>query len=188
MGSSDWHLECATQALTNGGVIAYPTEAVWGLGCDPWNEAAVGKILKLKQRPMHKGLILVASQWAQFQPLVKDLTAQQIDQLNESWPGPTTWLMADPQSWVPLWIKGQHSSVALRVSAHPLVSALCDQFNGPIVSTSANLAGGKPAKSRLHIMQAFGDQIDYVVNGELGQNKQPSEVKDLVSGQIIRPA
>ena len=188
MRPSDWHLEYATQALTTGGVIAYPTEAVWGLGCDPWNEAAVGKILKLKQRSVDKGLILVASQWAQFQPLVEALTAQQIEQLNHSWPGPTTWLIPDPQAWVPSWIKGQHSSVALRVSAHPIVSALCDQFNGPIVSTSANLAGGEAARSRFHIAHAFGDQIDYVVNGELGQNKQPSEVKDLVSGQIIRPA
>ena len=188
MKPSDWHLTCATQTLTAGGIIAYPTEAVWGLGCDPWNELAVDKILKLKQRPMHKGLILVASQWSQFEPLVEALTALQVKQLEASWPGPNTWLIPDPQSWVPSWIKGQHSSVALRVSAHPLVASLCDHFNGPIVSTSANLAGGEPARSRLQIEQIFGDQLDYVVNGELGQNKQPSQVIDLVSGQVIRPA
>lgn len=188
MRPNDWHLTCATQTLVMGGVIAYPTEAVWGLGCDPWNEAAVYRILQLKQRPMHKGLILVASQWSHFQPLVEALTAAQIEQLNATWPGPTTWLMPDPQAWVPPWIKGQHKSVALRVSAHPLVARLCDRFGGPIVSTSANLAGRQPARSRLHILRTFGDQLNYVVSGELGQSKHPSQVKDLVSGQIIRPA
>lgn len=188
MKPSDWHLTCAIQALTTGGIIAYPTEAVWGLGCDPWNVLAVDKILELKQRPMYKGLILVASQWSQFEPLTAALTKQQIEQLNASWPGPNTWLIPDPQDWVPLWIKGQHTSVALRVSAHPLVAALCDRFNGPIVSTSANLAGCEPARSRSQIDLTFGDQLDYVIDGELGQNKQPSQVKDLVSGQIIRPA
>jgi L-threonylcarbamoyladenylate synthase len=188
MKPSASHLTCATQTLTMGGIIAYPTEAVWGLGCDPWNALAVEKILQLKQRPMHKGLILVASQWSQFEPLTAALTAQQIEQLDASWPGPTTWLMPDPQGWAPPWIRGQHVSVALRVSAHPIVAALCDRFNGPIVSTSANLAGCEPARSRLHIEQTFGDQLDYVVNGELGQNKQPSQVIDLVSGQVIRPA
>ena len=188
MRPSPWHLTCATQTLAMGGVIAYPTEAVWGLGCDPWSQLAVDRLLKLKQRPMHKGLILVASQWSQFQPLVEALSDHQIEQLNRSWPGPTTWLIPDPKGWVPPWIKGQHSSVALRVSAHPLVVALCDRFNSPIVSTSANLAGRQPARSRLHIARTFGDQLDYVVNGELGQSKQPSQVKDLVSGQIVRPA
>ena len=188
MRPSDWHLTCATQTLVMGGVIAYPTEAVWGIGCDPWNEAAVHRILQLKQRPMHKGLILVASQWSQFQPLVETLTAAQIEQLNASWPGHTTWLMPDPQNWVPPWIKGQHASVALRVSAHPLVVSLCDRFGGPIVSTSANIAGRQPARSRLHILRTFGDQLNYVATGELGQSIQPSQVKDLVSGQVIRPA
>ena len=188
MRPSDWHLNRATQTLITGGVIAYPTEAVWGLGCDPWNAAAVDRMLKLKQRPMYKGLILIASQWGQFQPLLEALTAQQIEQLNLTWPGPTTWLIPDPQCWVPPWIKGQHANVALRVSAHPIVTALCDRFNGPIVSTSANLTGLQPIRSRLHIARTFGDQLDYVVNGELGQSKQPSQVKDLVSGQVIRPA
>jgi L-threonylcarbamoyladenylate synthase len=188
MRQSDCHFKCATQVLTLGGVIAYPTEAVWGLGCDPWNESAVIKILEIKQRPMHKGLILVASHWSQFEPLMDGLSAPQIKQLTLSWPGPTTWLIPDPKGWVPQWIKGRHLSVALRVSAHPLVLALCDEFNGPIVSTSANLAGCEPARSQLEVTQTFSGQLDYVLSGELGESKQPSQVKDLVSGQVIRPA
>ncbi|HCH32804.1 MAG TPA: tRNA threonylcarbamoyladenosine biosynthesis protein RimN [Oceanospirillaceae bacterium] len=188
MQPSYWHLQCATQNLTFGGVIAYPTEAVWGFGCDPWDDQAVARILNLKQRPMHKGLILVASQWSQLRPLMQHLSSTQIEQLRQTWPGPTTWLLPDPESWVPPWIKGQHTSVAIRVSAHPVVQALCDSFGGPIVSTSANVAGRNPAMSRLHIEQRFGGELDYVLNGPLGQNKQPSQVKDLVSGRIIRPA
>ncbi|MDC9719183.1 MAG: Sua5/YciO/YrdC/YwlC family protein [Gammaproteobacteria bacterium] len=188
MQLNDWHLKCATRTLVMGGVIAYPTEAVWGLGCDPWDADAVERILTLKKRPMYKGLILVASQWNQVQPLIEGLSEAQIEQLNLSWPGPTTWLIPDPTNWVPPWIKGQHQSVALRVSAHPLVAALCDRFKGPIVSTSANLAGRRPAMSRLHIERIFGRQLDYVINGELGLHKQPSQVKDLVTGQVIRPA
>ena len=188
MQTSDWHLSCATKALTEGGIIAYPTEAVWGLGCDPWRESAVGRILKLKQRPVHKGLILVASQWQQFEPLLETLTGAQLQQLKASWPGPATWLLPDPQGWAPAWIKGRHASVALRLSVHPLVAALCDRFKAPIVSTSANVAGQQPAKSHQQIIHTFGDQLDYLVSGELGQSQQPSQVKDLVSGQVIRPA
>jgi len=188
MRPSNLHLQCAKQALIVGGVIAYPTEAVWGLGCDPWDESAVEKILELKQRPMHKGLILVASQWSQFEPLLGELTNLQIEQLKLSWPGPTTWLMPDPKGWVPQWIKGQYQGVAIRVSAHPTVLGLCDEFNGLLVSTSANLAGCEPARTKRQVTQTFGREIDYLVSGDLGQSKQPSQVKDLVSGQVIRPA
>lgn len=202
MQPSYWHLKCATRNLQLGGVIAYPTEAVWGLGCDPWDEAAVERILRLKQRPEHKGLILVASHWSQFQPLVEALSSEHIKLLSQSWPGPTTWLLPDPQGWVPPWIKGAHPSVALRVSAHPIVQALCVGFGGPIVSTSANLAGRRPATSRLHIERSFGGKgskgkgkggkgrgkLDYILNGSLGQSKHPSQVKDLITGRVIRPA
>ncbi|HIG36186.1 MAG TPA: tRNA threonylcarbamoyladenosine biosynthesis protein RimN, partial [Oceanospirillaceae bacterium] len=108
MQPSYWHLQCATQNLKLGGVIAYPTEAVWGFGCDPWDDKAVARMLNLKQRPMHKGLILVASQLCQLQPLIKHLSNAQIEQLRQTWPGPTTWLLPDPESWEPPWIKGQH--------------------------------------------------------------------------------
>lgn len=188
MQPTSQQLTKATHTMATGGVIAYPTEAVWGLGCDPWNEHAVKKVLQLKQRPVHKGLILVASNWNQFEPLLEGLSEIQLNQLKLTWPGPNTWLIPDPSGWAPFWIKGQHKSVALRVSSHPLVKALCDHYGKAIVSTSANLAGEDPAKTQTQIETVFGDQIDYVVAGDLGQNKQPSQVRDLVSGQVIRPA
>lgn len=186
--STDWHLKGAHQAIAAGGVIAYPTEAVWGLGCDPWNQAAVLRLLELKQRPVHKGLILVASRWSQFEPLLEGLSDAHIARLSNTWPGPYTWLMPDPNDWVPRWIKGQHDSVALRLSDHPTIKALCGRLGQPLVSTSANRAGQSPARTSLKIKQVFGHQLDYMLPGQLGRQRQPSEVRDLLSNRLIRPA
>src|SRR5690606_21294007 len=128
--------------LQAGGVIAYPTEAVWGLGCDPGNEAAVLKLLALKQRPVEKGMILVAAEpaqlagWVELQALAEERRQAVLD----SWPGASTWIVPAGER-APRWITGQHSGIAVRVSAHPLVQALCRTWGGPLVSTSANLAG-----------------------------------------------
>ena len=176
----------AQTVLEQGGIIAYPTEAVWGLGCDPYNQKAVLKILDLKQRPIEKGLILVAANRQQFTGLCDSLESAQIDKLDESWPGPTTWLIPDPARLIPDWIRGEHETVAVRVSAHPLVKALCQAFGGPIVSTSANAAGEPEIRSSLIIEQQFGDRIDLIMDGELGSSSEPSQIRDLISNRVIR--
>jgi len=183
---STWQLQQAAQKIKHGAVIAYPTEAVWGLGCDPWNKAAVERILTLKQRCMSKGLILVAAHISQFAWLLDDLPDEPLQLLNSSWPGPNTWLVPH-HNRLPSWITGQHPTVALRVSAHPLIQQLC-QLTGPLVSTSANPAGQPAASSRLRIEQYFHSRIDVVLNAQLGEQVQPSCIRDLLSGQIIRPA
>lgn len=127
-------------ALRSGGVIAYPTEAVWGLGCDPDNDEAVAHLLRLKQRDPAKGLILVAGSIAQFAPWLEGLPLELHAPLAASWPGPNTWLVPDNGRTHAL-VRGAHDSVALRVSDHPGVIELCEAFGGPIVSTSANRAG-----------------------------------------------
>src|SRR5690606_32756593 len=118
---------------------ACPTEAVWGLGCDPWNGLAVDRLLALKQRPMKKGLILVAADISQFSELLYDLPEDWQATLKASWPGPNTWLVPH-RGRLPGWITGQHASVALRVTDHPLLAELC-ALTGPLVSTSANPSG-----------------------------------------------
>ena len=141
-------IEAAT-TLHRGGVIAYPTEAVWGLGCDPSNEAAVARLLALKQRPVDKGLILVAGTLEQFHGLLDwdALPTDRSEAVFASWPGPHTWIV--PTSGrVPHWITGAHDGVAVRVSAHPQVVALCDAFGGPLVSTSAVFRPSRPASAR----------------------------------------
>src|SRR5688572_25705866 len=135
-------LENAARAIRDGGVIAYPTEAVWGLGCDPFDEAAVARLLAIKQRDVAKGLILVAGERAQFDDLLdwSTLPAERLAAVEASWPGPNTWIVP-ATARVPRWITGAHHGVAVRVSAHPLVAALCGKLGGPLVSTSANRAG-----------------------------------------------
>ncbi len=178
--------QLACQHLRQGSVIAYPTEAVWGLGCDPYNEAAVAKILSIKNRPAHKGLILIGGDIEQFTALLNTLSVDQRNTLEASWPGHITWLVPDPEQLIPSWIKGSHQSVAIRVSAHPIVARLCAAFDGPIVSTSANEAGEEEIRSRLILEEKFAGSIDHIVDGELGQAEKPSEMRDLLSGEIIR--
>ena len=159
----------AAEVVKNGGVIGYPTEAVWGLGCDPWNRDAVYQILQLKKRPVEKGVILIGSSTRQFAPLLDHLSSEEKSRLNETWPGPYTWLIPDPEGWVPEWVRGQFDTVAVRVSAHPIVKALCDAAGMPIVSTSANIAGNEPLLSQTDVENEFGQLLQGIVSGETGE-------------------
>ena len=180
----NWRVQQAARVVRSGGVIAYPTEAVWGLGCDPWDSDAVHRLLALKERPVEKGLILVADCIEQFDFLLEDLPERWLDRLAGSWPGPNTWLVPHRQR-LPGWITGKHDSVALRVSDHPLVARLC-ALTGPLVSTSANPAGRPSARSRLRVEQYFPGQLDAVLGGRLGGRRNPSTIRDLRSGEVIR--
>ncbi|CAM3347467.1 L-threonylcarbamoyladenylate synthase [Halomonas lysinitropha] len=178
-------LDEAVAALHAGGVIAYPTEAVWGLGCDPDDDAALTRLLHLKAREPAKGVILVAANIGQFAPWLEGLPADQQASLAASWPGPQTWLVPDNGRSRAL-VRGDHDRVALRVSDHPLVVALCEAFGGPVVSTSANRAGEPPAMSAEQVRAAFGDELDAVLDGPLGGLERPSTIRDLVTGRVLR--
>ena len=178
--------ENAAQVLGRGGVIAYPTEAVWGLGCDPFHHDAVLRVLELKQRTVEKGLLLVAAGMDQIQDLLAPLNANQLSALRESWPGHVTWLIPDPGGLYPDWIRGEHRSVAVRVSGHPVVQSICRAFGGPVVSTSANLAGEPEIRTREELLRQFGERIDCIVAGEPGGRASPSEIRDLLSKARIR--
>ena len=176
----------ATQVMRDGGVIAYPTEAVWGLGCDPWQHAAVERILTIKGRSVSKGLILVASRMAQLQPLLAPLSAEQQQVLASHWPGPFTFLIPDPDQWAPAWVRGEHDSVAVRVSAHPVVRELCECLGKPLVSTSANRSGAGALRCYADVIDELGSELDAVVDGDVDENASPSRICDLVSGRILR--
>jgi L-threonylcarbamoyladenylate synthase len=181
-----WRIKQAAAALRRGGIIAYPTEAVWGVGCDPFNRVAVQHLLQLKQRPQHKGLILVAAGIDQLDPLFAPLSEAQQQQLEASWPGPNTWLLPDPDNLIPRWVKGAHNSIAVRVTAHPQTAALCRAYGGLLVSTSANRAGQPPALTAAEVRAAFDRRLDYLLPGALGGRSQPSVIRDLKTGQILR--
>ena len=177
--------QSAAQSLRQGGVIAYPTEAVWGLGCDPANEAAVERLLALKSRPMDKGLILVSGEIVDFQRWLDPLPAAARERILASWPGPHTWLLPDSLD-LPRWLKGDHASIALRCSAHPIIAGLCAAFGGPIVSTSANPTGSPPALTEAEVRAYFGTDLDTVVAGALGGLSQPTTIRDALTGDLIR--
>lgn len=179
-------LRLAVDTLYAGGVIAYPTEAVWGLGCDPADPSACMRLLQIKQRPVSKGMILVAASMEQLQGLLEPLPEDWRATLRTHWPGPVTFLIPDPAGQIPWWIKGGHEAVAVRVSAHPLVAALCRRFGGPVVSTSANRAGRPPATSRLTVTRQLRRDLDYILPGPLGAEAAPSRIIDLASGRELR--
>lgn len=181
----------AAAVIWSGGVIAYPTEAVWGLGCDPENERACLNLLQIKQRQVEKGMILIAGSLNQFSGLLAALSSEQRATLARTWQqqektGAVTILVPDPLNQVPWWVKGRHPAVALRVSRHPLVQALCEAFGGALVSTSANISGNPPARSRLMLEKQFGSQLDFILPGELGGENKPSRIIDLETGKTLR--
>ncbi len=181
-----WHLRQAARAMHHGGVIAYPTEAVWGLGCDPYNLTAVQHLLTMKRRPMHKGLILVASDIQQIEALLANLTDTQRTKVLATWPGAVTWVLPDSAGVIPSWIKGNHASVAVRVSAHSGVKSLCEAFGSFVVSTSANYANQEPARSRLKVSINFRRDLAYVLPGELGSMAQPTQIRSLETDMLLR--
>lgn len=177
-------IKICVAALHRGAVIAYPTEAVWGLGCDPWNQHAVQRILQLKKRHIDKGLIIVAANTAQIAWLLEGLDSNQHQQLLETWPGPNTWLVPH-HNRLPRCVHGVHDTIAVRVSAHPVVKALCEGFGGPIVSTSANPQALKPARSSTDVRRYFGKRVEYAA-GRIGASASPSVIRDLRTGRVIR--
>ena len=183
-------IDQAVKVLHQGGVIAYPTEAVYGLGCDPKNLSAVKKILELKQRKKEKGLILIASTFEQLKSYISPLEQTTEDKMLDSWQeqrAAITWLVPVDKD-ISMYLKGQFDTLAVRVSHHPVVKELCDKFAGAIISTSANIATQEAARTAEEVKQIFADKIDYIIEGETDINAQPSEIRDALTDKIIRTA
>jgi L-threonylcarbamoyladenylate synthase len=167
-----------------GGIIAYPTESCYGLGCDPFNRQAVRNLIRLKGRPASKGLILIADRFARFRCLIQPLTEDQRTRVFATWPGPVTWVL--PARKNAPWLRGGRPGLAVRVTAHPPSVRLCRELGTAVVSTSANKSGMRPVKTALECRRIFGARVA-VVNGQIGKCKRPSTLIDLLSGNILRP-
>lgn len=183
--ATPFQLRQAVRLLTHGGIIAYPTEAVYGLGCDPDNAAAVLHLLALKQRSWRKGVILIASSLEQLAPYIVPLNGAQLERIGTSWPGPNTWVVP-ARPGAPVWITGDRATIAVRVTDHPVAAALCDEFGGALVSTSANLAGRPPARTPLTIQRSLHSDVALTLHGPLGGLRQPTTIRDVDSGRILR--
>ncbi|AKA38961.1 L-threonylcarbamoyladenylate synthase type 1 TsaC [Yersinia ruckeri] len=178
--------EGVLQALQQEEIIAYPTEAVFGLGCDPDSEKAVNDLLALKQRPWQKGLILIAANYEQLLPYINDekLDDTQRATIFSSWPGPVTWVIPVRKT-TPRWLTGHFNSLAVRVSDHPLVQQLCTYYGKPLVSTSANLSGLEPCRTEEDVRKQFGADFP-VLSGLVGGRLNPSEIRDALTGEHFR--
>lgn len=175
----------AVKHLQTGDVIAYPTEAVFGLGCDPFNESAVRKLLLMKGRHESAGLVLIASEFSQLKPWIADVDQSLVDKAMQTWPGPVTWLFPRAAG-VPDFVAGRHETVAVRVTAHGPSRGLCKAFGAALISTSANHTTAKPARSASEVWSYFGSDLAGILAGDLGGGEKPSEIRDLVTGKIIR--
>ncbi len=184
MSHASFKITNAVRHLKAGEVIAYPTEAVYGLGCDPLNENAVMRLLEIKHRPIEKGLILIASSLEQLYPYLV-LGPTIIERVSATWPGPVTWVIP-AQPWVPQWLTGDHDSLAVRVTAHPIAAALCEQFDGPLVSTSANQTSRPAIRSARKLLKPFAGEDIFIVHGEVGGLQRETAIFDAVTGQQLR--
>ena len=180
----NFHLNQAVRTLDGGGVIAYPTEAVFGLGCYPEDFDCVMKILSIKCRSVNKGLILVAANIEQTQSYVEYTNDAMLQKVSKTWPGAVTWVLPAKKN-VPYWVTGKKATVAIRVSAHPIIQDLCMRI-GVIISTSANPSGYRPASSAMKVRSYFGNMIDYIVPGQIGGDRLPTEIREATTGQILR--
>jgi len=175
-------LQRAAKILRAGGIVAYATEYCFGLGCDPANRAAVIHLLRVKQRPVKKGLIVLAADMAQLAPYVQHIPPD----VAATWPGPHTWLLP-ARSDVPGWITGEHESIAVRVTAHAQAAALCRAAGMAIVSTSANRSTEAPARTDREVVRSCGNRLDFILPGRGGTALAPTPIRDAVTRQLVRP-
>jgi len=175
-------LEDIIQPFKKGAIIAYPTEGIYGLGCDPDNKKAVKRLLAIKQRLESKGLILVAADFSQVKKYLKPLSDAQKDLTK---PSDTTYIFPARKS-TPKWLTGDSDGLAIRISKHPLVRELCQLLDSAIVSTSANISGQPPAITSAEVLENLGSEIDVILRGKTGDSQKPSIIRDSISGEIIR--
>lgn len=178
-------IEEGAEVILQGGVVAYPTESCYGIGCDPDNIAAIKRILELKKRPRSKGLIIIADRFERLQKFLLPLPDANMNLLRNSWPGPHTWL-CPCHSHTSKWLTGEHSTLAVRVTGHPIAARLSQRSAMAIVSTSANISSRPALRSAAAVKRCFGDEIDAIVDGAIGNLASPSTITNAVTGEKIR--
>ena len=178
-------IDTACNVIRSGGIIAYPTESVFGLGCNPFNKSAVLKLLKLKKRPVEKGLIVIASHIQQVLPLISPKQPNDLARALKTWPGHYTWIFPKSKR-VPDWVSGDFETIAVRVSKHPTVKKLCDALNEPLISTSANITNEPLLNSIKDIKNCFSDKIGVYIDEPVGTELHASSIIDAHTNTIVR--
>lgn len=176
-------LTIAADVLLRGGVIAYPTEGVFGLGCLPDDLNAVARVVAIKERDASKGLILIVANEEQLRGWV-DLGDQSLPEPDPACP--VTWIVPPGPEVSPM-LRGEHATIAVRLTSNPVAKSLCEIVDSPLVSTSANRSGKPVARNRLVLRRQFADLVDFIVPGDCGPASGPSEIRDFMSGKVLRP-
>lgn len=180
---SRFRLRIAREVLRAGGLVAYPTEGVFGIGCDPDNHDALVRLMEVKGRVPDKGLILIGSSEDQVMRYACPLEPARMEQVRRCWPGPVTWVLPARSGVDPL-VTGGRDTVAVRVTAHRIAAALCDAFGGALVSSSANASGRPPARTALAARRSTC--VDFYLAGRVGPAGGPSMIRDGRSGRVLR--
>lgn len=173
--------------IRRGGVVGYPTESVFGLGCDPHDAAAVARVFALKQRDPGQGFLLIGADISQIERYIDAdrVPADVRVRIESGWPGPSTWIFPASRE-VPAWISGRHTGIAVRVTAHGPAAALCRAFGGALVSTSANPHGLPPARTAAEVEAYFPGQLAAVLDAPVGTLAQPTTIRDALTGHVVR--
>jgi L-threonylcarbamoyladenylate synthase len=179
------HIDHAARWIRAGGIVAYPTEGVFGLGCLPSDRDAVLRLLAIKQRRVQKGLVLIAASLEELAPLIELPEAPMRSSILATWPGPVTWVLPARRT-APWWITGRRDTLAVRVTAHALARALCARIGGPLVSTSANVSRRPPHRRLIPLRRELGALVDYVLPGPLGDSSRPTAIRDGRTGRTLR--
>ncbi|HEU4618093.1 MAG TPA: L-threonylcarbamoyladenylate synthase [Gammaproteobacteria bacterium] len=177
----------AARAVLDGGVVAYPTEAVYGLGCLPRDETAVSRILRMKRRSWRKGLLLIAADLETLMRYVALERSPLASEILASWPGPYTWVLP-ARADVPEWLTGRRGSIGVRLTAHAIAAELASRVGDALVSTSANVSRRPPARTALAARRAVGREVDYVLSGKVGGGAKPTSIRDGMTGAVLRPS
>jgi L-threonylcarbamoyladenylate synthase len=180
-----YRLNVAADYILAGGVVAYPTEAVYGIGCLPLDEEAVARVVAIKGRSATKGLILIAADLAQLSDFVTLPDGPPRAEIESGWPGPVTWVLP-ARPGVPALLTGGRDTLAVRVTAHPFACYLSARVGSPLVSTSANRTGRPPARSALAVRTHLGRALDHVIAGPLGREGRPTTIRDGLTGKVLR--
>lgn len=181
--ASDFSIRHAAHIINHGGIIAYPTETVYGLGCDIYNPDAIEKINIIKQRPLNKQFIILVGEIAQIRSLIEinDKEKSIIENTTE----PTSWVIkASPLA--PEWLTDDRNMLTIRISQNSLVKKLCHILGHGIISTSANISGKKPARTSLDLHNAFHDKVDKILVSNQKTFNKPSKIIRLCDNYVIR--
>lgn len=167
----------ASAVLAGGGVIAFPTDTVYGLGCDLMNAGAVRRVYRIKDRPEGMPLIAMFAEQSQWRQVAASLPSGVDVLMGHWWPGPLT-LIVPACTGIPEAVLGGGTTIGMRIPDHPVALALLQACRSPLATTSANLSGRPPACTAAEVATQLGDAVDLVIDGGLCPGGTASTVLD----------